>query len=72
MQQQPGYQQKISKKFEAERWRIVDECSFSIVVIKFLAHIGCKEMDLCPIRAFFFEESLPFWTNLSQSQIRRV
>jgi len=54
MQQQPGYQQKISKKFEAERWRIVDECSFSIVVIKFLAHIGCKEMDLCPIRAFFF------------------
>ena len=32
-----------------------------------------KEMDLCPIRVFFFlKKSFPFLTNLSQSQICRV
>ena len=26
-----------------------------------LAHTNCKEMDLCPIRAFFSEKSHPFF-----------
>jgi len=33
---------------------MVDKCSFSAVQDDFiLAHTECKEMDLCPIRAFF-------------------
>ena len=51
-----------------------EQCSTTIAqddVI--LAHTNCKEMDLCPIRAFFFgEKFLPFLTNLAQSQLHRV
>ena len=59
---------------------MADECSFcaerrSTAIVRdnvILAHTDCKEMDLCPIRAFFSKKSLPFLTNLPQSQIHLV
>ena len=45
------------------------ECSFcaerrSTAIVRdvvILAHIDCKEMDLCPIRAFFQRKAMLFW-----------
>jgi len=60
---------------------MADECSFcaercSTAIIRddmIFAHTDCKEMNLCPIRAFFFfKKRHPFLTNLPQSQIRLV
>ena len=56
---------------------MADECSFcaerrSTAIVRddvILAHTNCKEMDLCPIRAFF-KEKPSFLTNLPQIQIR--
>ena len=48
---------------------MADECSFcterrSTVIVRdnvILAHTDCKEMDLCPIRAFFQRKAILFW-----------
>jgi len=48
---------------------MADECSFcaewrSTAIVRddvILAHTDCKEMDLCPIRAFFFKEKQSFF-----------
>ena len=47
-----------------------EQCSTAIVQFMILTHTDCKEMDLCPIRGYIFvKKSLPFLTNLPQSQI---
>ena len=58
---------------------MVDECSFcakqhstDIARNMILARTDSKGMALCPIGAFIIEESLPFLTNLPQSQVRHV
>ena len=59
---------------------MADECSFcaerrSTAIVRddvIMAHTDCKEMALCPIRAFFQRKAILFLTNLPQSQIRRV
>ena len=48
---------------------MADECSFcaerrSTAIVRddvILAHTDCKEMDLCPIRAFFQRKAILFW-----------
>jgi len=56
-------------KFEAERWQTSHECNYcaewrSTAIVRddlILAHTDCKEMDLCPIRAFFRRKAFLFW-----------
>ena len=62
---------RLSAKNKSKIWSraMVDECSFcaewhSTAIVwddVILAHTDCKEMDLCPIRAFFRRKAFPFW-----------
>jgi len=60
MQRTPNYQQKISQKFEAERWQIVDECSFSIVVIKFWHILAARRWTCALSERFFLRKAFLF------------
>jgi len=64
-QKQPGYQQKNKSKIGSKA--MADECSFcgewcsraTVEDSLALARTDRKEMDLCPIRVFFFRKTCP-------------
>ena len=62
---------RLPAKNKSKIWSraMADECSFcaerrSTAIVRddvILAHTDCKEMDLCPIRAFFRRKAFLFW-----------